>query len=57
MDSLEMVRELARILRSEGLEELDYESGEVRVRLVSRRKPPCADQAPDGAGDPGRPTP
>jgi len=46
MESLDVVRELARILRSEGLAELDYESGEVRVRLVSHQ----------GTRDAGQPT-
>lgn len=45
-DKLEMVRSLARVLREEGLTELEYENDELKVRLSAEREASMAAPLP-----------
>ena len=62
-DSLELVRALARVVREEGLAEIEYENETLKIRLVSEREAPAVplqalafgQAAPLPAPVPGRP--
>ncbi|MGI5842566.1 MAG: acetyl-CoA carboxylase biotin carboxyl carrier protein [Candidatus Xenobium sp.] len=54
-DKLEMVRSLARVLREEGLIELEYENEDLKVRLSAERQAPAADPRPLATVPPAAP--